>query len=281
MTDKGKGSIRILHLSDLHVKEDTNDLRREIQALENDLKENYDAVDYIVITGDLTFSGKKEQFDVIATRLIPRLKAIAKVNPRNIIVVPGNHDIDRDLVPSIQKSGIKSLVEMKDADAFVSDIISSAGFDAYRGFIKGLQLMKAAETDEVFCRYTSSMAREFSGKIYFACLNTAWTCIDDRNKGEICLSKKQLEYGSSMGSDVNIRIAVMHHGLDWLHEMDVPLVTRIQNSFDLVITGHVHRDSSVVQITPQTQIVILTGTCFCGDDSAKYHGYNVTLIPLF
>lgn len=275
MFSKDKGCIRILHLSDLHVKEADKELLDEIVALEDDIKGNFAEFDFIVITGDLTYSGKNSQFDVIAHKVIPRLRSVAKVAPKSIIIVPGNHDVDRDMVSETFRIAIRNIKTSKDADQCVSDIINSPGFGPYRKFIAETNILRQSETINGFCRYATRIARTFCGKIHFACFNTAWCCLEDCSKGNIFLTKRQIDFTEEKDNETNIRMAIMHHGLDWLHEDEYPIAERLNSSYDLIFTGHVHREASVFQTTPKGQTLVLTGACFSGDDSAKYFGYNI------
>jgi 3',5'-cyclic AMP phosphodiesterase CpdA len=101
--------ITILHLSDIHFrnkkskKEKDNenklvqqDVRQKlIDTASSHLKE-HNAPDFVVVTGDIAFSGKKPEYDE-ALELFEKLKNILPAETE-FLVVPGNHDVDRDEV---------------------------------------------------------------------------------------------------------------------------------------------------------------------------------------
>lgn len=274
--DKKEGSIRILHLSDLHVKTLDGELSDEIAALADDIAQNFQEVDYIALTGDLTYSGQESQFEVISKNLLPRIRSAAHVGAKNIIVIPGNHDVDRSLVSGMLKMSIAKMKDCHDADTLVSEVTQTPVFKAYVDFVKNNELMKGNCFDaHGFCKYVDRSVREFHGEIEFACFNSAWSCVDDRSKGEVFLSAMQTDYECNKTGNADIRIALVHHDLEWLHESENKLVERIKSDFDVVLAGHVHRDNSMRQQGPKGDTLLLTGACFAGDASARHRGYNV------
>jgi predicted phosphodiesterase len=86
--------VRILHLSDLHM-ERGHDPQTIVSPLVTDLRESLkiDRLHYLVISGDVTESGKPEEFSqalILIMELIQRLG----LKRERCIVVPGNHDIN-------------------------------------------------------------------------------------------------------------------------------------------------------------------------------------------
>ena len=74
-------AVRLLHLSDLHVgKREDPDVERGLGELVTQL-----APDLLVVTGDLTHRGRRDQHDRAAAQL-------RSLGPP-VVAVPGNHDI--------------------------------------------------------------------------------------------------------------------------------------------------------------------------------------------
>jgi 3',5'-cyclic AMP phosphodiesterase CpdA len=108
----------ILHLSDLHLgpasagqrdyddkfgmggdegETETDHLEHTLEALGRRLVESKRQLDAVVVTGDITKGNHTEGYEAF-----PRLlDLLAEARPENerIIVIPGNHDVDRDLQP--------------------------------------------------------------------------------------------------------------------------------------------------------------------------------------
>ena len=97
--------IVIVHLSDIHFRHPicaTNrdpdkpfrtrliqDARQRVQAIGH--------VDAILVGGDIAFAGKPEEYAVALSWLYELADACGCRHTR-IYVVPGNHDIDRDII---------------------------------------------------------------------------------------------------------------------------------------------------------------------------------------
>jgi 3',5'-cyclic AMP phosphodiesterase CpdA len=95
----GKMKILFLHLSDLHIKDENTFPNKKIDKMINAIAEekNIDKI-FIVLSGDLAFEGIKEQYVVIKKileKIITKLKKTYNISDYiDVIVVPGNHDIN-------------------------------------------------------------------------------------------------------------------------------------------------------------------------------------------
>jgi predicted MPP superfamily phosphohydrolase len=108
----------ILHLSDLHLGSPSgwqldyedkvgagsgagntgvSHLRRTLNALGTSLAERGRELDALVLTGDLTKGNKADGY----AELEPVLDELGPSRPRpeRIVILPGNHDVDRDVQP--------------------------------------------------------------------------------------------------------------------------------------------------------------------------------------
>ena len=93
--------FRILHLSDLHFTADAGkdrEVRSWCDSLLTDIKgclpRGPQSDTFIVISGDLTFSGQKSEFKA-AGEFLSTLLLATQVPKNQLLLVPGNHDISR------------------------------------------------------------------------------------------------------------------------------------------------------------------------------------------
>ncbi|HLL06699.1 MAG TPA: metallophosphoesterase [Myxococcaceae bacterium] len=91
--------LRVLHLSDLHVRADA-DVDALLQPLVADLRDTREglglrALDYLVISGDLTERALPEEFEQ-ARRFVSGLIEKLGLTAQRCIIVPGNHDLSWD-----------------------------------------------------------------------------------------------------------------------------------------------------------------------------------------
>jgi DNA repair exonuclease SbcCD nuclease subunit len=109
-------SLAWLHLSDVHVRGgDSYDRDVVLRALVGSVRrfrEDGRRVDLVFMTGDVAHSGKASEY-ALATAFFDDLLAAAGLGRRQLFVVPGNHDVDRE-------SGIglaRTLTSREESDA--------------------------------------------------------------------------------------------------------------------------------------------------------------------
>lgn len=91
--------VHILHLSDLHFSERTAwDSGTVLDRLVGDVAHFSDtgrAPDLVIITGDVALTGKSGEYTLAREWLLERLLPAVKLSPSTLVIVPGNHDVDR------------------------------------------------------------------------------------------------------------------------------------------------------------------------------------------
>lgn len=114
-----------LHISDLHF--------RKNQEYDRDvvLKSFVDSLptltlragqpQLLIVSGDVAHAGKKEEYEQ-ATIFFDKLLAKLSLTRRELLVVPGNHDVDRER----GRGFIRTLTSNKEADAYFdpSDVLN-------------------------------------------------------------------------------------------------------------------------------------------------------------
>lgn len=127
-------NLRILHLSDLYIRaiEKNIDpaavlnadivnslLLKQIKAI----ADHEHSIDLIIITGDIAFSGKLEEYR-IAEIFINELLTITELTRRYLFLIPGNHDIDRSRV---KKRHVETFYQFEDQDD-ITGVITDQDF---------------------------------------------------------------------------------------------------------------------------------------------------------
>ena len=132
-------SLRILHLSDVHfgqtVRNGTNwRLRRVLgEAWDKNLGEIREdgKPDLICFTGDIAYSGQSSEY-AEATLFFDELLTRLGVDKSHLFVVPGNHDVDRNINKSVWQK-VREAVAMVDRSAVAQWMAGGGipfGFDA-------------------------------------------------------------------------------------------------------------------------------------------------------
>ena len=113
--------MRLLQLSDIHFVESTKDEKR-FAPIEDcffqDIKDQNNEInfDYILICGDIAFSGEKAEYER-AELFIQRICDEIGCSKDRVLIVPGNHDLDIESNKSLKKYIRDTIV--KDPDAFI------------------------------------------------------------------------------------------------------------------------------------------------------------------
>ena len=100
--------VRFLHLSDFHLKGAGNPVEefnqdhvtRSLAEKVESLVAEGEAFDFVVVTGDLAFGGKEQDYAVVKVMCERVLKAAGLAADR-LFLVPGNHDVDREKIDSL------------------------------------------------------------------------------------------------------------------------------------------------------------------------------------
>lgn len=116
-------SIKILQISDIHwgnassMVDSFKNLRDGMKGyLEEYKRQNKEKFDYILICGDIAFSAQKSQYDK-ATDFIKDLCKIAECKESEVLIVPGNHDKDRNAQPVSLREALNEYMGRDDKDA--------------------------------------------------------------------------------------------------------------------------------------------------------------------
>lgn len=106
--------MRIVQLSDIHLSSyNLEDLKNYyLVALINDLKKFHTekSIDVILFTGDLVDKGGEslghEPYEVFGNEVIAPIMEALNLNTNQILLIPGNHDVNRHEVEKFSEAGL-------------------------------------------------------------------------------------------------------------------------------------------------------------------------------
>ena len=237
-----------LHLSDLHLGRDIYNESVVLEKLLSDIKTQIESnnikLNFVFITGDLTFSGQKKEFNYVQ-EFINKLIVVTKLSKDNIILIPGNHDVNRNNILSIARNS-KKLLNNRDS---ISEIIGNEaereiytqGLKNYHEFIEE-NFSWAKTNKKSVLSYT--LNKNINGcPVSILALNTAWLAYGDENeKGKIILGERQVREAFDDINNPQLVIALMHHPFEWLEWFDTNDVKKmLERRADFILNGHEHR----------------------------------------
>jgi predicted MPP superfamily phosphohydrolase len=262
-----KEAIRVLHISDLHIKESTA-TESILQPLIEDLEDPEDGLDtnkldYLVVTGDLTHQANKTEFEK-AEAFLSELKKHFQVPDECCIVCPGNHDLDWNETEYAWKSQRQVTESQLEKGKYVEK--------------KGGYLVRTDEKYHLkFENFSESLYFPLTGNKYplpfnqqcipflfpehrllLMTLNSSWEIdeyfenrsgidMDALSKGlknADLLIEKAMKEGKLSENDSLLKIAVFHHPVTGNEKIeDEGFLDRLKKiDFKLCLHGHVHEE---------------------------------------
>ncbi len=237
---------RWLHISDLHsvCKGIKTKIMRDELIGEINYINRQNKISFILITGDI--SDKNEGYDK-AKKLIHRIVDEIGISLERVFIVPGNHDVDRNIPhdrnEKINKGWNMDILDEQE-ESFIKTLLpgQSDFFKAYEDI-----LGRKYPYEEIH------FFHELDENIGIVHLNTSWMCYDSNNEsGKLhiglnnvyrCLNDERLQAKP-------IKIVIGHHRLDDFNKTVKNHLKSLFNTkdIDLYLGGHCH-DATVIYDT--------------------------------
>ncbi len=238
----------LVQLSDIHFESESDALLDKSQQLFDAVVAEIDAsvTDVaIIFSGDVTWSGTRQQFGV-AEQFVRELTAyIESVKPnvrQNLLIVPGNHDCDFSGDQGARDGLLSSATGAKIPSPSVSSVILKP-LENFFEFIDRLQATSGAisRANPFFATAEISVAGDV---IQFNLFNTAWMSIRREAPGTLSFPLDALK--AADGHERKYVISVLHHPFNWFKQPEVMRLLRdwVQRHSDMVMTGHEHVESA-------------------------------------
>lgn len=254
--------VTIIHLSDLHITSsnqfETNNILRSLRA--DIIKRLHDADlkdPIICITGDLTYSGKPEEFESVKAFSDSLMKDIGA---KAIFFSPGNHDLNwsdnlrdnqdlmEDLIDSAQR-GMERVERRFERDSDRKNL--QTGMSNYYNFISSM----GQSYSPYLYSLKSFTVEKF--KVNFISLNSAYL-FSQKYSYYGYIGEKQISFATNEADSVGdldssfrvFNISMFHHPFEAI----VPSAQQstenlIKGRSDVILTGHVHSLRAYIDIT--------------------------------
>jgi len=259
--------MRWLHLSDIHFPKDDDTEKHAILSslgtfLHSITKEN--KIDYVFITGDLRHAREErgeQNPEKIANKLKAFLKSAIDINPEDVYVVPGNHDLNRE------KNDSENIREKHASNVKIDKSEWSNHVNTQFGFYKDFILKfygNSTYWDKIVKDMHFVVDKPDMGLIL---LNTAiFACDSKTEMGHLCIGSES--YLKPLLKNINKDKPVFvlaHHPPDFLCKRDKDyLIDSKGGEFNftkgsLYLCGHTH--SSTNTYVGPFELINLGSTC--------------------
>jgi hypothetical protein len=252
--DKNKDNlIHILHLSDIHLGT-KSEARTYKTQLETDLLKELGVrcLSYLVISGDIANRSTPDEYDA-ALELFNRLVARFGLGPGQIIITPGNHDLNWDLA----EQAYAFVSKRKLPDPLPEGRYIPAGDAGALICDEGLYQQRFANFSTHFYQkvfsgqpYPLDYAEQGivhlcpSDQLLFLALNSAWEIdhhYQDRSGINMDALSRALDQLHDGQYDDWLKIAVWHHPITGKEMMNDEFMQLLAvHGFQICMHGHIH-----------------------------------------
>ena len=256
---------RCLILSDVHYRIENYDTLRVRDALIEKLNEKgLGYFKYIFITGDFLYQYEKDGDFRDVSVFLEKIVGSTGVDRKNIYVVPGNHDIQRNQKRAFLIEGIKSHKSYEE----IEDDTYNTLMEGQRKYIEFYNEFLQRKYNENKLHYLIS-DDDISVLGINSCLISGLSKDDDKDLS-IDL-KKLFECIKSLGDNKDkINIAIIHHSLECLNEHECEEIKKllVDNNFYIIVSGHTHKKKYEEEVIGDKSLNYITSGAIVKDDYA-------------
>ncbi len=276
----------ILHLTDIHVGANyAFDQSVLVDGLIRDLEIHRDTLfkpEYLCLSGDLAFTGIDNNYSD-ALEIILKVAETCNLGYEKIIVAPGNHDLDTEVVASKSRElgSIRQRIKLREnADELITNSTWTNYFnDAFGPFTDLNSLLSDNRELDDWPFYRVQNFDDIS----FVSINTALISgtglpgLDDQEN--LYFPEEKLSNALKKTTLGNSVVVVGHHPLDWFSAANKTRIKSTLNSHQAsYFYGHVHEPNPVKVTTSNGSMFISQGGALCqGRERNIWAGYTIAL----
>lgn len=276
--------MRFLHISDLHIT-NSSDHIRTVEALCSDIKKADTAkeVNAILCTGDIANKGDTST-EAIKLQ-IAILKKIAESAPKaSFICCPGNHDINLKARDDIYNPIFTSIKNPDEANKLVEQLIQKGRSEIWSHLDGYIELSKKLSSDlyNNNVLFTTKTLILDGISVGIASLNSTWRTFGGgaKDQNNLYVGERQVELALEEIKGCDLKIALMHHTLDWLAQDEKGRIQRVlADNFDAMLCGHNHNNNATNNISTLGSLLISNTGCIY-ETREHYNGYSILDIDL-
>jgi len=276
---QGKSSsddpIRILHLSDFHFSAkrcwDSDSVLARLTEAIAEMVSGGLAPDVVAITGDIAHKGCAEDYEQARRWIDDKLRPVLprRFPPDRILIVPGNHDVDREAVNLTARAVQSELSVGVDQDAIAEVLQDPEQRDvllkrhnAYMDFANALR--KAADALDV--PWWSTTLKLRGQRVHVAGLCSSWTSWCDEDDAKLLVGRWQVNELLKGSNSADWSVALLHHPWASLVPSDAEEVeAEVHRRCHVVLRGHLHRQRSRAIYDPgDVCLELAAGSAYAG-----------------
>src|SRR5512139_2654683 len=260
-----RAALTWVHISDIHFGQgaarslaERSEIREALIEDICSLAQRIPEIDQIIVSGDIAYSGGalSQQEYTEAQRFFDRLVEVLCLDRDAVLLIPGNHDVDRGVAQRDHDTR-RWLKEFRDdglpiEEAFASERDRMRLRERFASYLRF-----AGDYGPAFDEAADISGQDNSQPLYWTTVidghddlririaggNSALLCQGDDDEGKLQIGLQQFREIVRPEGDQDVTILVTHHPVDWCRDRD-DIESRIRRCVYLHLRGYVHRASS-------------------------------------
>ena len=183
--------------------------------------------------------------------LLGRLLPTVQLSSERLVIIPGNHDVDRRQVSRAAHALHRDLLKtgrQEDIAQVVGDprdrIVLLARHDAFVAFMNELNV--GARIWDVPWGAVTMTVRGF--RVHVAALCSSWLSSGDADKGSLLLGLRQVNEAFQGANSADLVLTAVHHPWSYMADFDRVSQSEVHRSSSIVLRGHLHQRGYLVFI---------------------------------
>lgn len=283
--------IRVIHISDFHFDNTTlHDWEQYtkkalIETIKKQQPECPLADTFVICSGDMINKAGAEYGGVLNAlkkfneKVIQPILEEIGLSLDHFIILPGNHEVDRMADEDTHAEGLRTVIEKKGIPKIIEytkcllegNYKDSKRIKEYNDFVaelyKGINNIKLTTLGTTFTYDTTE------GKLGVAAFNTVWNCYDNEDlKRGLAIGEPQYNLCKDNLKDCNIKIAAVHHPLEWLKFEKETIQNWLYSDFHFLFVGHVHESDIYTKTTVFGSLLVNVAPAYTYDIRSKVCG---------
>lgn len=274
--------ILILHVSDIHIKEETDAILDRASSIASTTYRRLPEISaiVIVITGDIAFAGTANEYKY-AEKFINQICAAIRLEKPDlsieVFVCPGNHDCDFSLNDDT-RDAVLSKIRGSDVPPTTSLIKTATSVQS--DFFNFRDSVSSHEWSYDSKLSWQTNLKVGSYKIGIRSLNVAWMSEIREKQGALVFPNSEI-IPFKMGES-HLSITLLHHPYNWFSQASYrPLQQAVRRESQIVFTGHEHVQNvgEVSDLRNPSSVYVEGGVLF-ERNSPQDSSFNTILVEL-
>jgi hypothetical protein len=276
--------ILFINFSDTHFTKNNNPVLLRIDKIFDAIKNIETEIRTIVIliTGDISFSGKSDEFFNAMTFLEDIKERLSRYCNCEVVVIPapGNHDCDfNDEEKNLRKISVEDVYKNEELnlDSHQISFLCSPqkNFFDFRNSIQPIKYLKY--DNKIVYQYDIDLSTEINVKIN--CYNTSWLSLIKEQQGKLYFPMTFLPQESDQNRS-NLTISLLHHPYNWFNETNARRFREyLDKNSDIIITGHEHINDQYIRLGQDGNFTnYIESDSLQGNDNQS--GFNIVVVDI-